>query len=234
MAEPTAPAQPPANAPAPPAAQGATAQSPAAPAAPAAQPAQGQQPAVPAAAQPALPPGLQALLAGQPLAVGVAPLAQPAQPAAMPTPAPEKPAAPPKADPAEEVAKLRAQVNGAAIRDAIHGAAVKAQAIAPDQVVTLLREELDVDAAGRVFVKADPRADVGAHVGKYLAANLHLLKTVVHGGGAGSPATVQAPGAAQPLNPHTREGGTQVVHGLLGRLFPTPTAPATGGAAATR
>lgn len=230
MAEPSAP-QPNAPAPAAPVAQPA-AQTPQ-PAQPPASP-QGQQAPAAAAqpAQPALPAGLQALLGGQSLAVGVAP-AQPQQPPAAQPPA--QPAAPAKPDAAEEVAKLRAQVNNAAVTKAIADAATTAQAIKPDQVVALLRDELDVDANGRVFVKADPRADVGAHVGKYLAANLHLLAPAVKGGGSGTPATVQAPGAAAPPPPaRTTEGGTLVVQSVVANLLRVPTAPQAQPPAAQR
>lgn len=250
MAEPTAPAaQPPANAnananaPAPPAQQGAAAQQPAAqvppalaamlpaqpPAQPAAaQPAQGQQPAAaPAGAQPAVPAALAAILQQGAAAQGQQPAAPAQQPAA---PA----AAPPKRTPEEEVASLRAELRARDVRSLVVATATEAGAVNAEQVHALVAGDLDVADDGRVIVRNDPRADARQHVARFLAANLHLLRPVVPGGGAGSPAVVQAPGAAQALNPHTREGGTQVVHGLLGRLFPTPTAPATGGAAATR
>jgi hypothetical protein len=161
----------------------------------------------------------------------------PAQPATeTPKPAAEPPA--PKAaetpKPDESVAALRAQINATAIRDTVKTIAAEAGAINPDQIVKLYADELDVDAAGRVFVKSDPRADVKRHIAQQLAANLHLLKPVVPAGGAGSPGTVQAPGAAQQHPVHSREGGTQVVNNYLARLFPTAPAPATGGAAAPR
>jgi hypothetical protein len=164
--------------------------------------------------------------------------AAPAQPAAAETPKPAaEPPAPKAAEtpkPDESVAALRAQINATAIRDTVKTIAAEAGAISPDQVVKLFGDELDVDAAGRVFVKSDPRADVKRHIAQQLAANLHLLKPVVAAGGAGSPGTVQAPGAAQQHPVHSREGGTQVVNNFLARLFPTAPAPATGGAAAPR
>lgn len=225
MPDPAAPA----NAPATPAQPAAGAP---APAAAAAQPPAQQPPAAAQPAAPALPSALAAMLGGA---------AAPAQQAAADAPKPPaeaaqqppKPADAPKAD--ESVAALRAQINATAIRDAVKAVAVEAGAIAPDQVVKLFGDELDVDTSGRVFVKSDPRADVKRYLAQQLAANLHLLKPVVAAGGAGSPGTVQAPGAAQQFPVHSREGGTQVAHNFLSRLFPAPaSAPAAGGAATPR
>jgi len=222
MADPVAPAAAPAPA-----------ANPATNAAPAAPPAQPAAPAAPA--QGVLPLGLQAMLAGgqvaQPAQPGTA--SEPAAPAATPA---EKPAAPtPNPDAAEQVARLQAQVNATAIREAIRDVAVKADAINPEQVVKLYGDELDVDANGRVFVKADPRADVAQHLAKQLAANLHLLKPAVKGGGSGTPSTVQAPGAAAPAPPpRTSEGGTFVVQRTLASLLRSPTAPPAQAPAAQR
>lgn len=213
----TAPAQQPPAQPAAPA-------SPAPAAQPAAPVAQAPAAAPPAAAQaaPAVPPALAAMLGGA--AQPEAPKAPEAAPVAP------KPVEAPKPD--ESVAALRAQINATAIRDAVKTVAVEAGAISPDQVVKLFGDDLDVDASGRVFVKSDPRADVKRHLAQQLAANLHLLKPAVQGGGAGSPSTVQAPGAAAPTPPpHTREGGTAIVQRTIASMFNLPTAPAAQPAA---
>lgn len=197
-------------------------------------PAQGapaQQPA--AAAQPAVPPALAAILQQSAPAQGQ----QPAAHAAQQAPAAQPPAQPPKRSTEEELAALRAELRARDIRALVLATATEAGAINAEQVHALVGADLDVADDGRVIVRNDPRADARQHVARFLAGNLHLLRPVVAGGGAGSPSTVQAPGAAQQLSPHTREGGTQVVHGLLGRLFPAPppaSAPAPGGVAAPR
>lgn len=223
-AQQAAPAQPTAQVP--PALAAMLPQQPAAPAAPA-QGAPAQQPPA-APAQPAVPPALAAILQQG------APAAQPAQPPQPPQP----PAAqPPKRSADEEVAALRAELRARDIRALVLTTAAEAGAINAEQVHALVSADLDVADDGRVIVRNDPRADARQHVARFLAGNLHLLRPVVAGGGAGSPATVQPPGAAQQLSPHTREGGTQVVHSLLGRLFPAPppaSAPAPGGVAAPR
>ena len=124
------------------------------------------------------------------------------------------------------MAELRAQLNARNIRDLVVGVARTAGAINEEQVHTLVAGELDVAADGRVIVRGDPRADASQHVARFLAGNLHLLRPVVAGGGAGSPSTVQSPGAAQVLSPYSREGGTAHIHSFLGRIFPAPQTPA--------
>lgn len=195
---------------------------PAAPAAAATTPAVVAQPAAPAApaAPPAVPPALAAMLPAEPSKLVEAP----------------KPAEAPKADAKSteaQVAELRAQLASTRMRDAVVAAATEAGAIAPEQVLKLLADELDVAPDGRVFVKGQPTLDARAHVARYLASNLHLLKPSVPGGGAGSPSTAQPAQPSIAGDPSTAQGGTQAVRGFLGRIF-APTAPANGGAAAPR
>jgi hypothetical protein len=159
----------------------------------------------------------------------------PAEPSKL-TEAP-KPAEPPKPDAKSteaQVAELRAQLASTRMRDAVVAAATEAGAIAPEQVLKLLADELDVAPDGRVFVKGQPTLDARAHVARYLASNLHLLKPSVPGGGAGSPSTAQPAQPSIAGDPSTSQGGTQAVRGFLGRLFAPTTAPANGGAAAPR
>ena len=192
-------------------------------AAPAASPAQPAQPTVAQppvaqtaspAAPPAVPPALAAML--------------PAEPSKLTEP--PKPVEPPKAD----AKSTEAQLASTRMRDAVVAAATEAGAIAPEQVLKLLADELDVAPDGRVFVKGQPTLDARAHVARYLASNLHLLKPSVPGGGAGSPSTAQPAQPSIAADPSTSQGGTQAVRGFLGRLFAPTTAPANGGAAAPR
>lgn len=175
---------------------------------------------------PAIPPALAALLGIQGPTPAPAPSPTPAPaPAPTPTPAPT-PAPTPTPTPEAQIAELRTQLNTSRIREHVVAVATEAGAISPDQVLKLLGDELDVANDGRVVVKADPRADPKRHVAQFLAGNLHLLKPAVPAGGAGAPSTVQAPAAQPALKPAaTAEGGTQRVHGFLGRLFGQPPAP---------
>ena len=210
----------------------------AAPAAQATQPAAAQAVAAPAqSAQPSaaqvIPPALAAML---PPAAAQGAAAQPASPMAQ-TPA-AAPAAQPAAEPLkksadEQVSELRQQLTARTVREHVVSVAAEAGAINPEQVHKLLADELDALPDGRVIVKGDPRADAKQHVAKFLAGNMHMLKPSVPGGGAGTPAAVGAPAAAATIDPKTSEGGTQVLRGFLGRIFPQP-APANGGAAGAR
>jgi hypothetical protein len=207
----------------------------AAPAAQAQQPAAAQAVAAPAqSAQPSaaqvIPPALAAML---PPAAAQGAAAQPAAQVAQPPTQAEPARAPASKSADEQVSELRQQLTARTVREHVVSVAAEAGAINPDQVHKLLADELDALPDGRVIVKGDPRADAKQHVAKYLAANLHMLKPSVPGGGAGTPAAVGAPAAAQTIDPKTSEGGTAVMRGFLGRIFPQP-APATGGAAGAR
>ena len=177
-------------------------------------PAQGQQPAVPAAlaailatGQQGAPAGQQAPAQGQAPAAGQQGAAEPARPTAD-----------------EQIAALQRQVNAGRIREHVFGVATEAGAHSAEQVLKLIADELDVSADGlRVIVRGDPRADARQHVARYLASNLHLLKPVVQGGGAGAPGRVDAPAGVVERRPaNTVEGGTQRVNGAIAALFPQP------------
>jgi hypothetical protein len=119
----------------------------------------------------------------------------------------------------EQLAAAKAQTRSATIREVVLRTAAEAQAISPEQVLMLVRDELDVTDDGRVIVKSDPRVDPKQHVARYLASNLHLLRPALTGGGAGTPAAVVAPTSAQAHPVFSREGGTGVAHRALQSLL---------------
>jgi hypothetical protein len=137
----------------------------------------------------------------------------------------------------DQIAALRAEINAGKVREAVFNAAAKAGAISPEQVFKLFGDGLDVAADGRVTVKGDPRVTPEQYIARELAANLHLLKPAVPGGGSGSPSTVQAPASGGERKPaNTAEGGTANVRAFTSLIFgnASTSAPAPGGAAVTR
>ena len=202
-----------------------------APAAPAA--AVPVQPSLPLA--PALPPALAAML---PPAGAPSPVVEPAKvDAPKAEPAKAKDADARLAALEEQLAAAKAQTRSATIREVVLRTAAEAQAISPEQVLLLVRDELDVTDDGRVIVKGDPRTDPRQHVARFLAANLHLVRPAITGGGAGSPAAVVAPTSAQAHPTLSREGGTAIAHAAFASLLGTapakpaatvPTAPPKG------
>jgi hypothetical protein len=134
----------------------------------------------------------------------------------------------------EQLAAARAHSRTATIREVVLRTATEGQAISPEQVLLLVRDELDVTDDGRVIVKGDPRTDPRQHVARFLAANLHLVRPALTGGGAGSPAAVVAPTSAQAHPTLSREGGTAIAHAAFASLLGTaPAQPAATVSSAT-
>lgn len=124
----------------------------------------------------------------------------------------ERPAAPPAkpadADALAQVAALRAEIRSTKIRAEVERVAAVAGAIDPAMVHALIAADLDVADDGKVIVKGDARTTGEQHIARYLAGKAFLLKPLVPGGGAGSPSTLQPPGAAPVLDMSSNAGAT--------------------------
>lgn len=108
----------------------------------------------------------------------------------------------------QRLADLEAKHRATLIRAEVDRVSAVAGAIDPAMVHALIAGDLDVTADGKVIVKGDARTTGEQHIARYLAGKAFLLKPLVPGGGAGSPSTLQPPGAAPVLDMSSNAGAT--------------------------
>lgn len=148
------------------------------------------------------------------------PVAQPQAPAQVAPPAAEKPADKP------DVAALQAQLQGALIRSRVEAVATSLDAINAADVLTLMGDAFQVDAAGNVMVRGQPGVSVKDAVAAFLNTRPHLMKPQVPAGGSGATVTPPAaPAAPAAPDPSTPEGATAIARGFLAEIFSPPAAP---------
>jgi hypothetical protein len=124
------------------------------------------------------------------------------------------------------VAALQAQLQGALIKSSVGSVATDLGAINASDVITLMGDAFQVDAAGNVMVRGQPGVSVKDAVAAFLNTRPHLMKPQVPAGGSGATVTPPAaPAAPAAPDPSTQEGATVIARNFLAQLLSPSAAP---------
>lgn len=98
--------------------------------------------------------------------------------------------------------------------------------INPGDALALVRDQYEI-RDGKLVSKASPEKDADAVLDEWAGARKHMIAASVAGGGAGAPASPQAPAAAAEPDLRTAQGATDYVRSLTHKAVEaqSPAAP---------